>query len=94
MTDRLLAIAIKNWASVDGYAVGHGIDLGKMPLHRVCNFVYWLFTRNGQDTDIAKFDAKLWRPPVGAIPDARSPWSAENETKAFQALKSQLAGGK
>ena len=31
-------------------------------------------------------------PPKGVMPDRRSPWSAENETAAFQAVKALTTG--
>jgi len=41
---------------------------------------------------VAKFDAKLWIPPKGApIPEA-SPWSAENEKKAFSQFAKEATG--
>jgi hypothetical protein len=77
---------------VDGYAVGHGLgDLRDLPLDRFVNFIWWLWTRNGDDKDKAKFRARLWQPPKGtAVTDRRSPWSPENESKAFAAVQSAL----
>jgi len=51
-----------------------------------------MVTRNAEEKDVEQFRIQLWRPPLGAqteIP-AESPWSAENETRAFQSLKSAL----
>ncbi|AWY05285.1 hypothetical protein QDA01_gp75 [Microbacterium phage Cinna] len=60
-------------------------------MERFCNFVWWLWTRNGDEKDKAKFKARLWQPPKGqAVTDRRSPWSPENESKAFGALQSAL----
>lgn len=77
---------------MDGYAVGHGLaDLRDLPIERFCTFVWWLWTRNGDEKDRAKFKARLWQPPKGkAVTDRRSPWSPENESKAFASLQSAL----
>lgn len=53
--------------------------------------MWWLWTRNGDEKDKAKFKARLWMPPKGqAVEDKRSPWAAENESKAFASLQSTL----
>ena len=58
---------------------------------RLTNFVWFMLIREKSDADVAKLKARIWRPPVtGQEIDARSPWSAENERKAFAALKAQL----
>lgn len=77
---------------MDGYAVGHGLDdLRYLRIDRFVNFVWWLFTRNGEEKDRDKFKARLWMPPKGqAVTDRRSPWSPANETSAFAALQSTL----
>lgn len=91
MTARLSMLAMEHWATLDGYAVGHGVpDLRTLSLARFTNFVWWFFTRNGAETEVEKFRARLWRPPVGEVPDARSPWSAENEAASFAAVKRSL----
>lgn len=96
MTLRLGQIAQQHWADLDGYAVGHGMpDLYTLPLERFSNWVWWMLTRNSNEAEKQKIRAKLWQPPAdhkGPI-DARSPWSAENEMKAFAALKAQLSPG-
>ncbi len=56
--------------------------------------MWWLWTHRGEEKDVAKFRAKLWQPPKGqAVTDKRSPWSPEQETSAFGALKSALGLG-
>lgn len=91
MSVRLLATLVAEWPTLDGYAVSHGMgDLRELPLERVCNFVYYRLTDGADEKGLAKFKAKLWMPPKDVIPDARSPWSAENETKAFAALSARL----
>lgn len=67
----------------------HLLDL---PLDRFANYVYWMATRNLDEAGVEKFRAKLWRPPAGEVPDARSPWSAESETSAFQSFKAAFGG--
>ncbi|UDL16227.1 hypothetical protein SEA_KOZIE_31 [Microbacterium phage Kozie] len=77
---------------MDGYAVAHGVgDLRELPLERFVNFIWWLWTRNGDEKDRAKFRARLWQPPKGqAVTDRRSPWSPENEAKAFASVQAAL----
>src|SRR3546814_1661132 len=63
----------------------------ELPIDRLLNLVYFWATRNAQDEQtLAKFDRKLWMPPKGEEPPAESPWSAANETSAFQAFKAQI----
>lgn len=86
--------AARSWADLDGYCVAHGIpDPRELPLERFCNLVWYMMTRNAKDeAAVAKIRAQLWRPPRGmTVIDRRSPWSPENETKAFAALKSALS---
>lgn len=60
-------------------------------MDRLLNFVWWFFTRDQQPSEVEKFRARLWRQPVGVTTiDERSPWSPENETKAFSALVTQM----
>lgn len=91
--------ALQHWDVIDGYAVGHNVpDVRTLPLDRFCNFIWWLSTRNANETDQAKARAQLWRPPpvvpgkVATPIDPRSPWSAENEAKALASLKAGLTG--
>lgn len=73
--------------------MAHGLDyLQEMPLDRFCNFIWWMLTKDGQESDRAKLKAKLWKPPVGvAVTDPRSPWSPENERAALSQFKAQVA---
>lgn len=90
MIARLGHLAVTDWMSLDGYAVANGIRPEREPLPRYCAFVYHMVTRNGDEKSVTKFDTRLWMPPKGVAPDARSPWSPENETKAFQAVKALI----
>lgn len=91
---RLAGIALDRWADLDGWAVSRNMpDLRDLPLDRFCNFIWWWATRNAsQQSDIERFRITLWRPPPRVAPDPRSPWSRENETGAFAALKAGLSG--
>lgn len=64
-----------------------------MDLDRFCNFVWWWITRNASEAkDVDKVRARLWRPPAGeAVTHSQSPWSSDNETRAFAAFKAQTA---
>lgn len=92
MIARLGQLAVTHWMSLDGYAVAHGSDPKREPLARFCAFVYHMVTRNGDEKGVRKFDSNLWMPPRGVAPDPRSPWSPENETRAFQAVKAMTTG--
>lgn len=82
---------IDNWETLDGLALSQGLpDLRTLPLGRVCNFVYYFLTKDGDEQGIAKFRAKLWQPPVGEVPDERSPWNAANENSALAGLAASL----
>lgn len=78
--------------SLDGYGVAHGVNPRREPLDRFCAFVYYMTTRNADAKGIQKFDTQLWMPPKGVMPDRRSPWSPENETKMFQAARAMTTG--
>lgn len=87
MTVRLCALALDNWAILDGWAASRNMPpLKEMPLQRFANFVYWWATRNADEKEMRQFDIRLWRPPVGVVPMS-GPWSAEAETAAFSSLK-------
>lgn len=88
---RLVSTLVRDWQMLDGYAVSHGLpDLRETGLDRVCNFVYWWLTRNADQSGLDKFKAKLWMPPKGVEPDARSPWAPENENAALKSVAASL----
>lgn len=79
--------------ALDGYAIANGGgNPWQLPLRRTLSFIYHMVTRNGDEKGIAKFHASLWKPPKGVAADRRSPWSPENETKAFNAVKAMIKG--
>jgi hypothetical protein len=81
------------WEEFNGYAIAHGMtDLRRLDAAPFLDFAWYLLTRNGSPESVEKFKRQLWMPPKGVLPDARSPWSAENETKAFQAVKALTSG--
>lgn len=91
MSFRLLANVLGRWEELDGYAAAQGLpELGEMPLSRLCNYAYWKFIEGADPQWVDKFRSRLWMPPKGVVPDARSPWSAENETAGFAALQAQV----
>lgn len=63
-----------------------------MTMGAFLDFVYYLFTRNGDEQSVEKFRRTLWMPPKGVAPDPRSPWSPEAETAAFRAAKAMTTG--
>jgi len=91
VTFRLLHLASENWTTLEGWATSRNTDLMDLPIDRMLNLIYFWATRNAPDERaLAKFDRKLWMPPKGEEAPAESPWSAANETSAFQALKAAL----
>ena len=92
MIQRLLASAYSEWDYIDGFCLGHGSDLEKLPLNRFCHVMWWILTRNAsEENDSEKLKRELWMPPKGvAVTDPRSPWFAGNESGGFGALKSSL----
>ena len=90
MTLRLLVLAGDNWPRFDGWATARGLDAGGMPLPRFCHLVGFWATEGAQsEADVRKFEAALWRPPVGVVP-TRGPWSPQEENRAFAGLKAAL----
>lgn len=94
MTQRLVSLVRKEWASFDGLLASRNIDPLAMPPDRMLNLAYWYATRNATDQDqIVKFDRHLWMPPKGVAPAPGSPWSPEAETAAFASLAAALGTG-
>ena len=63
-------------------------------MDRYFAFIWWFLTKDGETADVEKFKQKLWMPPAymkGKPIPAASPWSAENETRAFAALKAETS---
>ena len=72
------------------------MDVEELRPDRFFNLVYHFAVRNADDqNEIAKFDRRLWQPPkreqAKPIPK-ESPWSAEREKAAFNALRAQMTG--
>ena len=90
MTLRLLGLALDSWSRFEGWATARGLDTDDMDLGRFANLVqFWATEGAESEAALAKFEAALWRPPVGVVPD-RGPWSPEAENKAFTSLKAAL----
>ncbi len=87
-------MARNSWAAFDGWAASRNVDPERLPLHRYLNLIYHWATKNAErQEDLDKFDRQLWLPPAGSaepIPD-ESPWSAANETAAFDAFNQQFS---
>lgn len=64
--------------------------LPSIDVDRLANFVYWHITKDGSPEDVDKFRAKLWQPPIGQEAHEKSPWSPENEAKAFSNARTAL----
>lgn len=92
MIQRLLASAHVEWDYIDGFCLGHGIDLETLPLNRFCHVMWWILTRNAEDEGATeKLKRDLWLPPRGVeVTDPRSPWYSGNEASGFGSLKSAL----
>lgn len=90
MTVRLLGIVRDHYPTIDGETtLKSGIDPIDLPLDRLCNLSWHFATRYlGDEVELKKFEAKLWRPPIGerVSPEQLGPWSPAAETAAFKAL--------
>lgn len=62
--------------------------MNELTVDQMCSLVWWFATRNMEtEAEKAEFKAQMWRPEsMDAEIPAESPWSAENEMKAFSAL--------
>lgn len=61
-----------------------------MDLDRFVSLVWYWVTKDAEDDNaVRKFETRLWRPPVGFVPTT-GPWSPEEETSAFKALKGAM----
>lgn len=87
-----MATALDARRILDGYLAGHGAPpLFSLPVGRLCDFTRWYLTRDAQESDVAKFEAELFRPPPGAPPEtAAGPWSPEAETASLASLVSSM----
>lgn len=81
-------MAFDGWAAAT-LAGGDPLDL---PPDRFFSLIYFWIVREGEQSEIEKFDARLWRPPKGVAPAKGSPWSADAETAAFRGLTAQVKG--
>lgn len=84
---QLLAIAREHWVDIDGYCVGHGIDLDTLPVPRFLNFIQWWCTKNMDEKERSNFESLLWTPPIGE--EGQGVWSSEAETEALMAFKAR-----
>jgi len=94
VTARLLGMLRENWTVIEGERewVSPGApDLLELPIDRLLNLTYYWGTRNGDEAEVRKFDARLWVPPKGVAP-TEGPWSPEAETNAFRAFAKQVRG--
>lgn len=82
-------MAQTNWAVIDGDASQDPLEL---PLDRFLNLIYAWAVRDADASEVAKFDARLWMPPVGVVAES-GPWSVEAETQAFGAFAAQVNPG-
>jgi hypothetical protein len=64
----------------------------ELPMDRFLNLVYFWAVQNATEETRRKFDAQIFRPLPGTVATA-GPWTAENETKAFQSLSRALKSG-
>lgn len=86
MTARLINLVKQEWASFDGSSPS---DPFEMRPDRFLNKIYWWSIKNAtEQSEIDKFNRRLWVPPPGVVPAPGSPWSAEAETASFGDLAS------
>lgn len=77
---------------MNGHLVAHGSPyrLGDLDVPSLLDYIWWYFTKESDEAERTKFQARLWRPPsIDAPIPPQSPWSAESENAAFSALKAQ-----
>jgi len=90
VTLRLLLLADTHWTRFDGWAWARGVDVVELEVGRLAHLVqFWATEGAESEADLRKFEAQLWVPPAGVVPD-RGPWSPEEENRAFAALKSSI----
>lgn len=90
MTVRLSQVALTYWADLDGLAVSRNMPpLQSLPVDRFCNFVWWWMTRNADEAERKRLQARIWQPPLDYVPKT-GPWAAQNESSSFQSLKAAL----
>lgn len=85
-----MVLAHEHSDDLNGHLAGQGAthSIGDLPVHRLCSFTWWFFTKDADSKSKDKFKAALWRPPSKTAPIPKeSPWSPENEMKAFSALR-------
>lgn len=87
-----MAFAAHNFEDLDGLAASLGMpELRDLSLSRLCNWIWWVQTRNCEtEAERAKIKAKLWQPPAGAPEPTKGPWSPEAEMAAFNSLRRGL----
>jgi hypothetical protein len=89
VTLRLVGLAKREWAMLDGLMASKDVDPLAMPPDRFFSLVYWWAVKDAADqAAVDKFDRQLWRPPKGVAAPKGSPWSPEAETAAFASLAS------
>lgn len=69
-----------------------GMDPMELPPDRFFSLAYVWLLGERDEVEKAKFDAKLWLPEKGKAIPKESPWSPENESKAFAAFKAETTG--
>lgn len=77
---------------IDGWAAVSGSDPMQLPADRFLNLIYFWAVKELDQDDRFKLDTRLWMPPKGEAPAPQSPWSAENEKKAFSAFVADFTG--
>ena len=66
-----------------------GLDLLDLPVARFLSVVYYWAIKGTDDIGRQRFDARLYQPPPGVVPEV-GPWTPEAEQSAFRALKAGL----
>ena len=90
MTLRVFALAEQHWTRLEGWATSRGLDLDRMGVGRFSRLVQWWAVQGAEsEADLAKFEAQLWRPPVG-VAAPRGPWSPAAENAALGGWKTAL----
>lgn len=94
---RLIRMAYGNWASFDGWALSHGLNVMELEPGRVATAVYgWRLGMCQKESDRGKLDSEVFGPPPiraasGRLRDqAPRGWDDRAEASAFMSAVSNL----
>lgn len=86
MTQRLLCIALDNWADFNGdYHFANGVSPMELHVSDLTDTIYYWCVRNMDEKERSRFDNDITIPPANIAPSEDDPmWSAEAEMALFR----------